>query len=339
MNKGEGGPMSSTLALGLDIGGTSTRAIVVSLNGDRLGTGRADGANITSHAPEKAMAAVAAALTEALVDVDPADVGGAVVGTAGDRNFTVPAIADAFQRTWESAGLTCEYEIVSDVAVAFAAGTPSGEGTLLLSGTGAAAARVENRHTTHIVDGHGWLLGDRGSGFWMGREAVRVVLDTFDRAEEFGPLARAVLVRMLGDASPPMVRESSAELVRRVHARPPVALSELAPLVSEHADVDPEAARILAGAADLLADAASLVRELEDSSPIVLAGGLLIADTPLSRLVRPRLEKLWPDARITRALDGAAGAAWLAAVRAGELDDAARDDLHGRILGPPNAAP
>lgn len=326
-----------TLALGLDIGGTSTRAVVVSLDGDRRGIGRAAGANITSHSPEKAMAAVKAALVEALADTDPGHVRCAVVGTAGDRNLTVPAIADAFQQTWESAGLTCEYAIVSDVAVAFAAGTPSPDGTLLLSGTGAAAARVQDGRPTHIVDGHGWLLGDRGSGFWLGREAVRAVLNAFDRAEQPGPLARAVMAAILGDADPPLVRETSAELVRRVHARPPVALSEFAPLVSDHADTDPEASRILGQAADHLADAVRALREREDSSPIVLAGGLLIADTPLARLVRPRLDRLWPDATVSRAFDGAGGAAWLAACNLRGVDADSRVALHRRILPAPGA--
>ncbi|MFD0788716.1 ATPase, partial [Micromonospora azadirachtae] len=46
--------MSGTVVVGLDIGGTSTRATVLGLDGQRLGTGRAGGGNPTSHGAERA---------------------------------------------------------------------------------------------------------------------------------------------------------------------------------------------------------------------------------------------------------------------------------------------
>ncbi|TDE10673.1 hypothetical protein [Jiangella asiatica] len=60
-----------------------------------------------------------------------------------------------------------------------------------------------------------------------------------------------------------------------VHAKPPVALSALAPLVTAHAGTDPEADRILAEAADHLLAHARAVRAAGDPTPIVLAGSLL----------------------------------------------------------------
>ncbi|HEY0700599.1 MAG TPA: ATPase, partial [Micromonospora sp.] len=44
--------MSDTIVVGLDVGGTSTRAAVLSLTGARLGSGRAGGGNPTSHGAE-----------------------------------------------------------------------------------------------------------------------------------------------------------------------------------------------------------------------------------------------------------------------------------------------
>ncbi|MGC1211416.1 MAG: ATPase, partial [Micromonospora sp.] len=41
--------MSGSVVVGLDVGGTSTRAAALSLDGLRLGTGRAGGGNPTSH--------------------------------------------------------------------------------------------------------------------------------------------------------------------------------------------------------------------------------------------------------------------------------------------------
>lgn len=327
---------SHPLTLGLDIGGTSTRAVVADLDGKRHGGGRAAGANLTSHAVEAALVAVRSAVSEALAGVDPATVTAAVVGTAGDRNLAVPEVADAFRRTWESVGLRCEFRVVSDAEVAFAAGTAEPDGTLVLSGTGAVSCRIANRRLDHAVDGHGWLLGDQGSGFWLGREAVRVVLRCFDEQRRPGPLGRAVLEQLTGSPETTLIRSESAEMVRLVHTRPPVALAELAPLVTAAADDDAEAARILDEAAAHLARSAALARTDSEadtkSQPLVLAGSLLTTDTPLASRVRSALAVRWPEAPVSVALDGAAGAAWLAALSLGTLDDAATAELHARLV-------
>lgn len=332
MNLGPAPDTGSALALGLDIGGTSTRALVVGLDGTRRGAGRAGGANLTSHSLATALAAVASALDQTLAGVDAAQVVSAVIGTAGDRNLAVPEIADALRQTWTAVGLTCDYVVVSDAAVAFAAGASASGGTLVLSGTGALVARMEGVRLAHVVDGHGWLLGDLGSGFWLGHQAVRNVLRSFDVQQAPGPLGRAVLEALTGSPETDLSREDSSELVRRVHERPPIALAELAPLVTRLAGDDPGAAGILDRAAGHLLDAATIVRPEADASPLVLAGSLLTTDTPLARRVRPQLADTWPDAHIGVALDGAAGAAWIAATRIGEWDDAARTELHRRLF-------
>jgi N-acetylglucosamine kinase-like BadF-type ATPase len=234
--------VAADLVLGLDIGGTSTRALVIDTSGRRIGSARGPGANITSHGHDVALAAISSTVREALSGIhDPLSVRGAVVGTAGASNLRVPDVASAFDRMWRAAGLTCPYEVASDARVAYVAGTAEPAGPLLRCGTGALAARFRDRRRVHTVDGHGWLLGDYGSGFWLGREAARVALAALDAAENPGTLARAVIARILGDdepdpwddpASSPVgeIRDVASRLVLAVHSRPPVTLAELAPL-------------------------------------------------------------------------------------------------------------
>ncbi|TDD65681.1 ATPase [Jiangella aurantiaca] len=326
------GTSEAPLAIGLDIGGTSTRAVVIDGAGCRLGTGRSEGANVTSHALSKALDAVSAALDAALETVDPADVRAAVIASAGDNHFVQPEIASMLAARWEAAGLTCGYRVVADAVGAFVAGTPEPDGTLVLSGTGAITARFADRSPAQIVDGHGWLLGDLGSGFWIGREAVRVTLASLDLGAVPGPLGQAVVQTLAGLAEFTPSRAVANDIVLAVHARPPVALSALAPLVTANAGIDPAADRILADAADHLLAAVGVVRAAGEATPIVLAGSLLTGDTPLAALVRDGLSERWPDAVIGVALDGAAGAAWLAA-RSLDPDGAAR--LHEALFGAP----
>ncbi|WP_228564599.1 BadF/BadG/BcrA/BcrD ATPase family protein, partial [Catenulispora rubra] len=86
---------------------------------------------------------------------------------------------------------------MSDVTVAFAAGTPAPDGTLLVSGTGAVAARMHDRLPVHFRDGYGWLLGDEGSGFWIGRQAARAALAAADGRRPMAELATSVLARLI----------------------------------------------------------------------------------------------------------------------------------------------
>ena len=171
------------LVLGLDVGGTSTRVLAVTPRGVRRGAGRASGGNPTGLGPERAAAALAEAVEQALTGLDPADVRHVVLGLAGGG--ALPSGEDmpggeAFARVWARLGIRCPVEYEPDALIAFAAGTAAPEGSLLLSGTGAVAIAVKDRAMASRADGHGWLLGDRGSGFWLGRQTVLAAMAALD---------------------------------------------------------------------------------------------------------------------------------------------------------------
>src|SRR5690606_6232054 len=125
---------ATRLALGIDIGGTSTRALVIGLDGIRYGFGRGPGANLTSHSLEHSLDAISTALADALRDVDPRHVVAAVVGSAGDRNLAVPEVAAAFAQRWHRAGLIRPSDIVAAALAALAPGPAAPARTLRRSG-------------------------------------------------------------------------------------------------------------------------------------------------------------------------------------------------------------
>ncbi|GAA3763486.1 BadF/BadG/BcrA/BcrD ATPase family protein [Plantactinospora mayteni] len=326
--------MSDGMVVGLDIGGTSTRATVVSLAGERLGAGQSGGGNPTSHGADRAAEQLRLALAGALAGLDPGLVRAGTIGLAGaGRLLADPAGRAAFDRTWHEVGLRCRYDILGDALVAYASGTAEPDGTILIAGTGAIAAEVRDMALDRVADGHGWLLGDAGSGFWLGREAVRRALADLDRHLPPGPLSTLVLTELLGSAEvAARPRDTVDTLVQTVTRRPPVELAALAPLVIRaDRDGDPAAAAILAEAARLVAANVDRIRPTDARTPIVLGGGLLTGDTPLADAVRPALAARWPDAPVYGAGDGALGAAWLAARTLPELTDPA--ELHRRLLG------
>ncbi|WP_433256349.1 N-acetylglucosamine kinase [Streptosporangium sp. CA-135522] len=294
-----------TLTLGLDVGGSTTRALVADLEGTVIARATGGGGNPVAHGAV-AVEVIGATVREALAGLDPARVRAGVIGLAGGMGRH----AAEFDRLWARLGLGRGPRLVSDVELAFVAGTHHASGNVLVSGTGAAAARIVDHAVTRTADGHGWLLGDLGSGVWIGREAVRHALRSIDRGLA-PPLATAVLERLAGGG--PADRAAVGRVVEAVHAAPVTAPAALAPaVVQAAAEGDRDAVDILARAAAHLVTTLGVVRDAADDSPVVLGGGLLAAGTPLAVAVGEAVAERWPAAPITYSGDGAAAAARLA---------------------------
>ena len=308
------------LALGGDLGGTSTRITVVDGDGLERGRGVTGGGNPTTDAAGAA-AAFAGALDVALAEVDPGQVRASVVGVAGGSALRTRAVASLFAQVWADAGLTCDPGYAPDLEVAFAAGTHEADGAVLVAGTGAAAGAVAGHRLTRTADGHGWLLGDDGSGFWLGREAVRASLRTLDAGAPAGPLVTAVLREL--DPGPgseqlppvpdrPATDRSRERVIQAVNSAPGVLLSALAPLVTAAywAD-DPLARSIVDRAATALAATLARIRDPAEATPIVLAGSLAGDSSPVGLVLRSLLADRY-QGQVRSARSGVGGAAWLA---------------------------
>lgn len=97
-----------TLVLGIDIGGTATRAVVTTLGGTRAGFGRAGAANPVTVPAAEVVANVTAALAAALSTVDMTRIGAAVAGAAGASR---PAV---LQAAFDTMGVRCLLRVVGD---------------------------------------------------------------------------------------------------------------------------------------------------------------------------------------------------------------------------------
>lgn len=274
--------LSGPHAVGIDAGGTSTRCAVLTPGGAVVGYGTGPGANRNSGGDP--VQALTTALRAALADLDTTTVAGGVFGMAGAGAAGRPACCQAAQAAWRAVGLPGVPEVVTDIAVAFAAGTDQRAGIVVFAGTGAGAAVIDDGAIVRRADGYGWLVGDEGSGVWLGREAVRAALAAYDGRGPRTVLADTVPRVMLGEDAPVLAdlvagaasygagpdrgpgwagvgRMSSRSplpqaIVKEVYASRPAALGRLAPLVSQAAEAgDPVAVAITEEAAHwLLAD-------------------------------------------------------------------------------------
>ena len=300
------------LLVGADVGGSSARVAVAALEHGIVAAARGGVGNPNVIGLAGSAAVIREAMTRALAGVSGSVVA-VVIGLAGgtralnDQDYVRAVLAD---------GVDVPARIVSDLNAAFSSATPAEEGYAMIAGTGAVAGRVTGSEVGDRRDGWGWLLGDRGSGFWLGRAAVQSTLQQLDDGGPLSRLQQAVLAALGADLDQGRY-VASRELVRACYAEPPIRLARLAPLVSEHAPTDQVASALADRAAELLT-ATLLSLRPAPGLPVVLGGSVLSTPGPIGDRVRTRISDL-PNPVLT-AFSGLVGATWLAARSRGASD-------------------
>ncbi|MBM2616464.1 ATPase [Actinoplanes sp. LDG1-06] len=300
------------LVVGADAGGTSSKVVVATLRGEIVGRGSAGAGNPLTTGATAAAYSLGKALRAALGGLPAERVVRGVLGVAGASALARDNGLTAYGKVWEGLGLTCPMAMVGDAVTAFAAGSHAGSGVVLIAGTGAIAAEVSGDRVVRTVDGNGWLLGDFGSGRWIGLTALRTAVRRWP-----SPFASEI-------AAQAGVR-SADEMIGWAQALPFTEIDALAPLVCRLArEADPIARSITSDAA---AELIQTLDELGADGPVVLAGSLLSSDTPVRDAVRAILRGR--GVATTTSHDPAAAAAWLAARESGPLSPT---DLHRALL-------
>ncbi|MFI2706221.1 BadF/BadG/BcrA/BcrD ATPase family protein, partial [Nocardioides sp. CER28] len=184
-----------TAVLAIDAGGTSTRALLVDAGGRCRGFGRGASGNPISSGAEVAAASMASSALAALAAAGaaPADVDLVLLAAAGAGSG---AHRDELGRRLAESGLPARPVFASDLLAMFCSGTHLLHGYGLVSGTGAAAIRVDDGRQEAVADGLGWLLGDDGSGFWIGQRVARAALADLDGRGPGTALTTAVRTRL-----------------------------------------------------------------------------------------------------------------------------------------------
>ena len=176
------------LVVGLDAGGTRTRAVLAAaVDGRALRQGSAGPGNALTVPVPQLTDHLAEAIAEAVPERDRARVVAVTGGFAGaaetapDEPGRLNALA-ALTAALRRLGIAADpVGVSSDIEAAFASapGAPA-DGLALVAGTGVVAMRISDRRCAVTVGGDGWLLGDDGGGFWLGRSAVRAALRMAD---------------------------------------------------------------------------------------------------------------------------------------------------------------
>ena len=313
----------SGVLLAIDAGGSHTRAVVVSADAECLGYGASTSGNATAVGADRALAALTEAASAALTSaaIRPDDVRRVVLAAAGEEYLLDGrAVARAL------AVPAAEYTRAPDILAMYHSAAVEPAGVALVAGTGAIAGRFRDLVIERTVDGTGWLLGDRGSGFWIGRKVARAVAADLNGASEPTELTRLVIEELgLGPTEGDRSQRLRA-LVSWVYDGQPVRLARLAPLAFRAEAADDTAAAITAEAEEALAGTLRLVRDGHDELPVVLGGSVVVKGLfGPGRSSGGALTRELAVADVRIAHDGVAGAAIVGLLRGRVVVD--RDTL------------
>lgn len=294
--------------LGVDIGGTKTRAIAVRVTGEQLADVDVGSASFQAGGEPVVIAALdrlVAALGAGVV----ADVRTVVVGSAGiDTTELVERLTALVRARFPGA----DVDVVHDTRLLLAAAQVDA-GCVLIVGTGSAAYALAPDGRDARAGGWGWLLGDEGSGYGLVREAIRRALSDLDHGRPESDLT----VRLLAAVGV----QQPVDLIGAVYDGPGAGVwARYTPVVMDAVRAGCPSARSVL---DVVLDAAAgevvtASTRVAVDGPVVLAGGFVTNVEEASVGVRDRLERAgFRDIRVLRR-DPVHGAVDLALARVGD---------------------
>ena len=281
--------------LGIDVGGTKTVCLLADEDGHVLANGREEGANLQG-AGELALEKVLHLVMESTLDGTGVIPSAICLGIAGVDRAADEAVVGSIMRR---IGYKARILIVNDALIALEAGVGDASGIVIVSGTGSIAYGRDTEGRAARAGGWGYVLGDEGSGYWIGRLALRAVVRHADGRGRITSLTPRLLNHF--------GVQKASELINKVYHEelPPKSIAALAQYVQQSRDEgDMVANGILNRAADELMTAASAVMarlDLTDKAfTFVLAGGMFHAVPWLCDQLQLLLPALASQSRVMR---------------------------------------
>ncbi len=283
--------------LGIDAGGTKTVCLLADLDGHVVSQSRGPGANLAAMGEFEVEKTLHGVMDSALGTrgIIPSVI---CLGIAGvDRGNDFALVRGILRRI----GFNARALVVNDALVALEAGASGKPGIVIIAGTGSIAYGRNADGFAARAGGWGYVLGDEGSGYWMGRLALRAVVREADRRGR-PTLLTGHILRHFGVARP----EDLVEVVYQQNLRP-TAIAGLAACVQSAFDEGDDTARhiLRGGAEELVGSASSVMSRLhldQEAFAFVLAGGILQAVPWLAGELGRRLPEIAPKSEV-RLLD------------------------------------
>lgn len=248
--------------LGIDAGASATKWVLINENGPvSSGILQAMDGHLYREASLERMRKVLGEISAKTKNVEITSVYMGITGVTHDGSIE-KEIYSVF---------SCPSTVISDIELAYRANFADGEGILLYAGTGSVAYAIDENGSVHQIGGWGYLLGDEGAGYWIGREAIRVALFKIEAKEEINQDS------LTGQVLEKTKAHDWATVKSFVYSQDRSAIAALSKIVDTAASAgDSEAIEILNKAAGHLADLVSRADRqlLRKSLPVKFTGGI-----------------------------------------------------------------
>ncbi|HTO94818.1 MAG TPA: BadF/BadG/BcrA/BcrD ATPase family protein [Bacteroidota bacterium] len=310
---------TDTLVLGADGGGTKTTGLLADRRGTVIARLRGEGSNqfvIGMDNAARNLAELIAGL--ALAAGHPVgSIGRAVLGLAGmgalrDRQTLTVAIQSRLQAMGHP---PVPLAIETDGRVALEGAFNGGPGIVVVAGTGSVVMGKSARGEAISIGGWGRVIGDEGSGYFIGLEALKAVSREIDGRGEAGRLRISLASRFGLD---------TRDRITAAVYREKFDIPSIAPAVLDAADAgDPVAIGILTRAsAELSGQIVAAVDRLglRERAGLVMIGGLVDHDTVYARMLAAAVRRHVPDVDVRAPLNGPEHGAVLLAITGLEGD-------------------
>jgi glucosamine kinase len=247
--------------IGVDGGGSGTRALVHPVRGGAAASGAAGPSALQQGIPQ--------AWDNVLLAVRRAFEAAGLAVPAWDRCALAAGLSGVSHAPWREAFLSrnpgfAVLEAETDSYTMLLGAHGGQPGAILIAGTGSIAEALRADGSRATVGGWGFRVDDEGSGGWLGLQAVRHGLAAFDGRANASPLARRVWIHCGED------RESLQEWCASAGQ---FEFAQLARAVFECEESDPAAARLLAQATSALEELALAV-DPRGRLPLAVAGSI-----------------------------------------------------------------
>lgn len=228
--------VNAPFIVGLDGGGTHCRAVLFDINGSPLANAISGPANIArdfTTAKQSIIDAVIEVLEkQGLKSAETLGQTQIFAGLAGAQVDTAQQQLESWRHPFAS------FSAVSDLHAAAVGAHNSRNGAVLIMGTGSsAAALVEGKLIQY--GGHGFLLGDTGSGAWIGLQAIRRILQALDGVSHDVESTFTLPILNLLEV------DSTDEIVSLVINQTPAYFAKLAPTVVKLAECNEATAELI----------------------------------------------------------------------------------------------
>ena len=300
-----------SLLLAVDGGQTSTLALIATRDGQIIGSGRAGPANHV-HEPggyERQQRTLETAMQAAL------DAAGHPLNTVSHACFGITGAGNTSVTIAHSLLPDAEVQIHSDMVTALAGASIASTGVIVIAGTGSVAFGKNAAGETAHAGGWGYIMGDEGSGYDIGRKALRAASRAADGRGPDTSLQQTILSHFAVSG----LRDVHQRVYSGALTRPQIA--GLARVVAQDAAAgDAVALSILTNAGTHLADAAlAVVQKLTlTAATIYTTGGVFGAGKTILDPFRARLHASDPSIAVQSAAHSPIiGALFLALTAAG----------------------